>query len=530
MIRLTGIKVPITAEQKEAIKSAIIKKLRIAPKELIDYKIFKQSIDARKKDMIYFVYSVDVEVQNEKKMLKKIKGLTLTTGLDYKYVSPGITPLHTPPIIVGTGPAGLFCGLILAEMGYKPLLLERGKDVDNRTKDVEDFWEKGKLNPESNVQFGEGGAGSFSDGKLTSLINNLRCRKVLETFVEHGGPEEILYSYKPHIGTDILKDVIKNIRKRIIELGGEVRFNSKVTDFRIEDGRIKGVFVNGENYLPSDVVVLAVGHSARDTFEVLNNKGVKLKPKPFAIGARIEHPQEKINKAQYGQFHDNQNLGAAEYKLVHHSTTGRTLYTFCMCPGGVVVSASSEENKVVTNGMSYHARDKENANSAILVGVDPKDFLSDHPLAGVEFQRKWEKLAFELAGGDYSAPVQLVGDFLKNRPSKELGNVRPSYKPGIRFVELKNCLPTYVIETMREGILHLEQKLKGFAQEDALITGVETRSSSPVRMERKDSYESINIEGLYPSGEGAGYAGGIVSAAVDGIMVAEAIASKFKNQ
>lgn len=528
MLRLTGIKIPIILEQKEAIKSEVIKKLRIAPEELIDYKIFKQSIDARKKDMIYFVYSVDVQVQNQKKILNKVKGITPTPDLNYKYVSPGITPLHTQPVIVGAGPAGLFCGLILAEMGYKPLLLERGQDVDQRTKDVEKFWETGKLNTESNVQFGEGGAGSFSDGKLTSLINNLRCRKVLETFVEHGGPREILYSHKPHIGTDILKEVIKNIRKRIIELGGEVRFNNKVTDLEIEDGRIRGLYVNGEQYLTSDVVVLAVGHSARDTFEVLNNKGVRLRPKPFAIGARIEHPQEMINKAQYGQFHDNKNLGAAEYKLVHHSTTGRTLYTFCMCPGGVVVNATSEENKVVTNGMSYHARDKENANSAILVGVEPKDFFSDHPLAGVEFQRKWESLAFEVAGGDYSAPAQLVGDFLKNRPSKELGNVRPSYKMGISFVELRDCLPAYVIETMQEGLLHLDRKLKGFAREDALIVGVETRSSSPVRMERKVNHESINIKGLYPSGEGAGYAGGIVSAAVDGIMVAEAIVSKYE--
>lgn len=528
MIRLTGIKIPISEEQREAIKKAIITKLRIGPKDLIDFKIFKQSIDARKKDMIYFVYSVDVQVENEKRLVKKVKGLSQTPDLDYKYVTPGTTPLHNRPIIVGTGPAGLFCGLILAEMGYKPLLLERGKDVENRTKDVETFWETGKLNTESNVQFGEGGAGSFSDGKLTSLISNLRCRKILETFVDHGGPEEILYSQKPHIGTDILKRVIKNIRERIIELGGEVWFNSKVTDLHIEESRIKGLYVNGDQYLASDVVVLAVGHSARDTFEVLNEKGVKLIPKPFAIGARIEHPQEMINKVQYGQFHENKNLGAADYKLVHHSSKGRTLYTFCMCPGGEVVAAASEENKVVTNGMSYFARDKENANSAILVGVEPADFLSDHPLSGVEFQRKWESLAFELAGKDYSAPAQLVGDFLKNRPSKEIGNVRPSYKPGITLIELKNCLPTYVIETMQEGILHLDQKIKGFAREDAIITGVETRSSSPVRMERKANYESINIEGLYPSGEGAGYAGGIVSAGVDGIMVAEAIVSRFK--
>jgi uncharacterized FAD-dependent dehydrogenase len=412
-------------------------------------------------------------------------------------------------------------------MGYKPILLERGQDVENRSKNVEQFWEKGILNENSNVQFGEGGAGTFSDGKLTTLIKNPRCRKVLEEFVNHGAPEEILYSYKPHIGTDILKKVVKNLRLKIIELGGEFRFNCLVSDLIIENQKIKGVIVNNSEDILTEVVVLAVGHSARDTFQMLLNQGVKLKPKAFAIGVRIEHPQNLINEAQYGKFAGHENIGAADYKLVYHATNGRGAYTFCMCPGGVVVNAASEAKGIVTNGMSYFARDGVNANSALLVGVEPSDFKEEHPLAGIEFQRKWERLAFELAGKNYHAPAQLVGDFLLDRPSSGLGDVKPTLKPGITLIELKNCLPDFVVQTLREAIPFFGKKINGFAREDALLTGVETRSSSPVRIERLPDYQSINISGLYPAGEGAGYAGGIVSAAVDGIMAAEAIASRY---
>ncbi|MDN5322475.1 MAG: uncharacterized protein PWQ67_929 [Clostridia bacterium] len=529
MLRVTGIKIAITKNQQESIKRELIRRLKISPEELVNYRIFKQSIDARKSNMIYLVYTVDVEVANENKVLKRCNNeVKITPDLDYKYVQPGTVTLYNRPIIVGTGPAGLFCGLVLAQMGYKPVLLERGKDVEARTKDVEEFWKTGTLNEESNVQFGEGGAGTFSDGKLTTLIKNPRCRKVLEELVRHGAPEEILYSYKPHIGTDMLKEVVTNIRRTITKLGGEVRFNSKVTDLIIENQKVKGIIINGKEKLASDTVVMAIGHSARDTFQMLYAKGMQLKPKAFAIGVRIEHPQEQINKVQYGDFAGNENLGAADYKLVYHASTGRGAYTFCMCPGGVVVAASSEKDKIVTNGMSYFARDGENANSALLVGVETKDFENNHPLAGVAFQRKWEGIAFQLAGADYYAPAQLVGDFLQDRPSKKLGSVKPSYKPGIRFVELKKCLPLYVVETLKEALVFFDKKIPGFCRDDAILIGVETRSSSPIRMERNEHYQSINISGLYPAGEGAGYAGGIVSAAVDGIMIAEAIASKYK--
>jgi len=405
--------------------------------------------------------------------------------------------------------------------------LERGQDVEARTKAVEAFWNTGTLDEQSNVQFGEGGAGTFSDGKLTTLIKNPRCRKVLEELVNNGAPEEILYSYKPHIGTDILKTVVKNLRQKIIELGGEVRFNFQVSELFIENQEVRGVVINGWEKVEADVVVLAVGHSARDTFQMLYEKGVKLSPKAFAIGLRVEHPQALIDKVQYGKLAAHENLGAADYKLVYHASTGRGAYTFCMCPGGVVVNASSERNRLVTNGMSFFARDGENANSALLVGVEPGDFMENHPLAGVDFQRRWEELAFQIAGENYYAPAQLVGDFLLDRPSTKLGMIKPTIKPGISLVELKKCLPPYVVETLKEAIPYFAQKIPGFAMADAVLTGVETRSSSPVRIERQTDYQSINIKGLYPAGEGAGYAGGIVSAAVDGIMAAEAIISKY---
>ncbi|GAB6181464.1 oxidoreductase [Desulfotomaculum defluvii] len=529
MIRVSGIKLALDQDEAD-IKKGLLSKLRIKEKDLIDYSIFKRSVDARKKDQIFFIYTVDAVIAHEDKILKKFaedKDVTSSPNLEYEYASPGVIPLKNRPVIIGTGPAGLFAGLILAVMGYRPLLLERGADVDTRTEAVKFFWKTGKLDTECNVQFGEGGAGTFSDGKLTTLIRDLRCRKVLEEMVSAGAPAEILYSHKPHVGTDILRNVVKNVRHRIISLGGEVCFNAKITDIKIERGMVTGVVVNGEESIDTEVVMLAIGHSARDTFKMLYDKGIKITPKSFSIGVRIEHPQELINRAQYKKFAHHSKLGAAEYKLSYHSSSGRSAYTFCMCPGGVVVAAASEEGGVVTNGMSEHARSADNANSALLVGVTPADFSSGHPLAGVEFQRQWERKAFELAGGNYHAPAQLVGDFLADRPSQNIRRVEPSYPRGVTLAELKHCLPTYVVETLKEAIVEFDKKLRGFALPEAILTGVETRSSSPVRIERDDQRQS-NIIGLYPAGEGAGYAGGIVSAAVDGIRVAEAIIEKYK--
>ncbi|WP_041274874.1 NAD(P)/FAD-dependent oxidoreductase [Desulforamulus reducens] len=529
MIRVSGIK--ITLDQDEAaIKRELLTKLKIKEKELVEYSIFKCSVDARKKDNVFFVYTIDAVINNEDKILKRFardKDVSSSPDLNYEYTKPGDIPLKNRPVIIGTGPAGLFAGLILAVMGYRPLLLERGSDVDTRTEAVRTFWKTGKLDTECNVQFGEGGAGTFSDGKLTTLIRDLRCRKVLEEMVAAGAPAEILYAHKPHVGTDVLREVVKNIRQRIISLGGDVCFNTKVTDIKVEQGVVTGVEFNGEAFIDTEVVLLAVGHSARDTFKMLYDKGIRITPKAFSIGVRIEHPQELINQAQYKQFAHHSKLGPAEYKLSYHSPSGRSAYTFCMCPGGLVVAAASEEGGVVTNGMSEHARNANNANSALLVGVTPADYGSEHPLAGVEFQRQWERKAFELAGANYHAPAQLVGDFLLDRPSEKIGHVEPSYRKGITLAELKHCLPPYVVETLREAILDFDKKLKGFAISDAVLTGVETRSSSPVRIERNEQRQS-NIIGLYPAGEGAGYAGGIVSAAVDGIRVAEAIIAKYK--
>lgn len=531
MLRVSNIKLDIN-DSLDNIKDLILKKLKISEKELVKYKIYKESIDARRKGKIEFVYTVDVQIKNEKNILKKskIKDVVEVKEKNYKDVESGNEVLNNRPVIVGSGPAGLFASLVLAQRGYRPILLERGLDVDTRTKDIDSFWEEGKFNSKSNVQFGEGGAGTFSDGKLTTRIKDIRCRKVLEELVNFGAPEEILYSYKPHVGTDILKEVVKNIRKEIIRLGGEVKFDAKVTDISIEKGHIKSVVVNESERIESDAVILAIGHSARDTYEMLYERGVKITQKPFAIGARIEHPQELINKAQYKEFAGHPRLGAADYRLVEHTSNGRTIYTFCMCPGGSVIASASEDGQVVTNGMSEHARDKENANSAVLVNVTPEDFESNHPLAGVHFQEKYEKLAFELGGKNYNAPIQLVGDFINDKISEKLGTVTPSYKPGYKFVDLRDCLPKFVCETMKEGLLILDKKLNGFAMNDAILTGVETRSSAPIRIVRdEESLESINVSGFYPSGEGAGYAGGIVTAAVDGIKCAEKIISKYSE-
>lgn len=524
MIRVADIK--LTLDQDETLlKKEIAKKLHIPEESVYSYKIFKKSVDARKKDEIHFVYTIDVEVNYEDNLLKRYakKGVTKTPEFSFEFKNKA-PEKFTRPIVVGFGPGGLFAGLSLAQMGYKPIILERGKSVDERAKDVDLFWETGKLDTESNVQFGEGGAGTFSDGKLTTLTKDPRSRKVLEEFVLAGAPEEILYLNKPHIGTDILREVVKNIRNEIISLGGEVRFNSKVTDILIEDDRVIGVKINYEEIINSDKVLLALGHSARDTFHMLYDRGLEIKQKGFSIGVRIEHPQSLINESQYGSFANHKSLGAADYKLSGHFESGRSAYTFCMCPGGLVVAASSEEGMVVTNGMSEHSRDKANANSALLVGVSPEDFGSDHPLAGIDYQRKWEKLAYEAGGGSYKAPAQRVGDFLNDRPSLNTKEIGSSYRPAVNMTDLRLCLPDYVTDTLKEALILFDKKIKGFAADDAVMTGVETRSSSPIRIQRDDSLQS-NIRGIYPLGEGAGYAGGIISAAVDGIRVAEEVAN-----
>ena len=524
MLRVSNIKLSID-DDKSKIKSTLIKKLKIKEKELVKYFIYKESIDARKRGKIDFVYTVDVVVNNESKILKKkLKDVVEIKQREYIGVASGGQKLENRPVVIGSGPAGLFASIVLAQRGYMPIMLERGLDVDNRTKDINNFWTERKFKNNSNVQFGEGGAGTFSDGKLTTRIKDIRCRKVLEEFVNFGAPDEILYANKPHVGTDILKNVVKNIREEIIRLGGSVKFDAKVTQINVEGSKIKSVVVNDEETIETNVVILAIGHSARDTYEMLYEKGVKIIQKPFAIGARIEHPQILINKSQYKEFYNHEKLGAADYKLIEHTSNGRTAYTFCMCPGGTVIASASEEGEVVTNGMSEHARDKENANSAFLVNVKPSDFGSDHPLAGVEFQRKYEKLAYELGGRNYNAPVQLVGDFLQDRVSTDLGKVKPSYKPGYTFANLRDCLPEFVCETMKEALPKLDKKLNGFSMYDAVLTGVETRSSAPIRIVRdEETLESVSVQNLYPCGEGAGYAGGIVTAAVDGIKCAEKI-------
>jgi len=527
MLRLTNIKINIY-EDESVLKEKILSRLNVQEKDLLDYKIYKKSLDARKKETISFVYTVDVRVRNERKIWqgRRQKEMTIPPETGYTYVEPGTEKMFCPPVIVGTGPAGLFAGLLLSRMGYRPLLLERGEKVGQRTKKVKRFWESGILDGESNVQFGEGGAGTFSDGKLTTLIRDKRCRKVLEDLVKAGAPEEILYFNKPHIGTDLLKIIIRNIRKEIESNGGEMRFRSKVTDLEIDDGRVKALVVNGTDRLPCQAVLLGIGHSARDTFQMLHQKGVAITPKSFSLGVRIEHPQEIINAAQYGAFVGHEKLGAADYKLVCHPKNGRSTYTFCMCPGGYVIAASSEEEGVVTNGMSEQARNGKNANSALLVGVTPADFGSAHPLAGIQFQRHWENMAYKLAGESYCAPAQLTGDFLAGRSGTRFGQVVPTYKPGLVLAELKYCLPAYVVDALQEAILYFETKIPGFAMPDGVLTGVETRSSSPVRINRNEHYEA-NLKGLYPMGEGAGYAGGIVSSAVDGMKAAEKIAIKY---
>lgn len=527
MLRLSEIKLPLDRTEAD-LQSAILKKLAIAPTELISYSIFKRSYDARKRGAISLVYIVDVETTKEKHLLQRFKQdvhVVPTPDTSYHYVTTTAPELAPRPIVIGCGPCGMFAGLLLAQMGFRPLILERGKAVHARSVDTFGFWSKRKFNPESNAQFGEGGAGTFSDGKLYSRIKdaNHHGRKVLTELVNAGAAPEILYINKPHIGTYRLVKIVENIRQTIESLGGEIRFQSRVDKIEIEAGAVRGVTLADGEYLPSEHVILAVGHSARDTFEMLHRQGVYIEPKPFSIGFRVEHPQAMIDECRLGSQAGHPMLGAADYSLVHHCANGRSVYSFCMCPGGQVVAATSEVGRVVTNGMSQYERSGKNANSGIVVGITPADYPGS-PIAGIEFQRRLEERAFELGGGTYEAPGQLVGDFLAGKPSSQLGTVKPSYKPGVHLGDLSSSLPDYAIEAIREAIPAFDKQIKGFAMHDAVLTGVETRTSSPICIKRGDDCQSLNTQGLYPAGEGAGYAGGILSAGVDGIKVAEAVA------
>jgi uncharacterized protein len=546
MIRLTEIKLPL-AHPDTAIAEAVVRTLGIQSDELKSVSIFKLSFDARKADLLQ-VYIVDVALTSdvlEAEVLQRFENnphIRPTPDMAYKHVATAPNDLKARPVVVGFGPCGIFAALVLAQMGFKPIVLERGKKVRERTKDTWNLWRKNNLHPESNVQFGEGGAGTFSDGKLYSQIKDPRFlgRKVMQEFVKAGAPEEILVAAHPHIGTFKLVKVVENLREQIIALGGEVRFEQRVTDIQIENGQLQGLTVldvaTQQSYeLPTQQAVMALGHSSRDTFAMLYERGVYVEAKPFSIGFRIEHPQSLIDRARWGRHAGHPLLGAADYKLVHHAKNGRSVYSFCMCPGGTVVAATSEVGRVVTNGMSQYSRNERNANAGIVVGIEPKDFVSDdfpvgHPLAGIGFQRRLESAAYVLGGSTYEAPGQLVGDFVKGKASTALGSVEPSYKPGVKLVDLAAALPSYAIEAIREAIPAFAKKIKGFDLPDAVLTGVETRTSSPIKMTRGEDFQSLNVRGLFPAGEGASYAGGILSAGVDGIKVAEAVALSLLSQ
>jgi len=524
LIKLKNIKMPIGSGEAE-IRRECARLLRADPGSFGDFGLFRVSVDARRKSDIHLVCSAVLSAENEKKIISALPDgrAELYEPVEYTFPEP-TRKSALRPVIVGMGPAGLFCALELAEAGLPVIILERGKPVEQRTRDVERFWGGGELLPDSNVQFGEGGAGAFSDGKLNTGINNPRIGHVMKTFVRFGAPEDIIWSAKPHVGTDILRTVVANIRRRLTELDCDIRFGHTLTGLDVQNGRLCGITVthDSEEYQqPCDTLVLAPGHSARDTFEMLYNSGVEMAQKPFAIGVRIEHLQEKISYAQYGGAAEL--LPPADYKLSCHLPDGRGVYSFCVCPGGQVVAAASEPGGVVTNGMSYRARDGKNINGGFLVGVTPGDFGTSHPLGGVDFQREWERRAFKAGGENYFAPAQTAGDFLQCRPSRRAGGVEPSYRPGVRFGELDACLPDFVTSSLRLALPILDRQLKGFSDPSAIMTGVETRSSSPVRILRDESFQS-NLKGLYPCGEGAGYAGGITSAAVDGMKAAEAVA------
>ena len=536
MLRIAELKLPLD-HPDHALRDAVLARLGIGAADLLQLEVFKRSYDARKKSAIVLIYSVNVTLRDEAAVLARCAAdahVMVAPDTGYRFVAGGEQlqghDRHERPVVIGTGPCGLFAALILAQMGLRPLILERGKVVRERTVDTFGFWRKRELNPESNVQFGEGGAGTFSDGKLYSQIKDPKHygRKVLTEFVKAGAPEEIMYVSKPHIGTFRLVKMVEQMRENIIALGGEYRFSSKVVDVDIErdgaNGQVRGVVLDGGERIATRHLVLAIGHSARDTFEMLYERGVYIEAKPFSIGFRVEHPQSLIDAARFGPNAGNKILGAADYKLVHHAANGRSVYSFCMCPGGTVVAAASEPGRVVTNGMSQYSRNERNANSAIVVGITPADYPG-HPLAGIELQRRLEEGAFALGGGNYDAPGQLMGDFVKGRASSGFGTVAPSFTPGVRLTDLAGALPAYAIEAMREAFPAFDKQIKGYYQADALLTGVETRTSSPIRIKRRDDdLQSLNTRGLFPAGEGAGYAGGILSAAVDGIKVAEAVA------
>jgi len=544
MLRITELRLPLD-HAEEALRPAVVARLGVRDASLKVFHVFRRAYDARKKSAIQLIYTIDCEVDDEAAVLKRFAGdphVRPAPDTRYRFVGHAPADFYATerprPLVIGFGPCGIFAALILAQMGLRPIVLERGKQVRERTKDTWGLWRKSVLNPESNVQFGEGGAGTFSDGKLYSQISDPRhlTRKVLTEFVKAGAPEEILFVSKPHIGTFRLVSMVEKMRADIEALGGEIRFEQKVSDVLIEDGRIRGVTLAGGEQIRADHVVLALGHSARDTFQMLQQRGVYLEAKPFSIGYRIEHPQGVIDRARFGPSAGHPILGAADYKLVHHARNSRSVYSFCMCPGGTVVAATSEPNRVVTNGMSQYSRNERNANAGIVVGISPEDYRQDpggsgpvNPLDGVAFQRFWESRAYELGGGDYLAPGSLVGDFIKRQRSSEFGSVLPSYKPGVHLTDLqqpgRGSLPDYALDAIREALPAFERQIKGFSMADAVLTGVETRTSSPLRITRGRDYQSLNVKGLYPAGEGAGYAGGIMSAGVDGIEVAEALAA-----
>jgi len=527
MLRLSELKLPLD-HPAEALPAAIVARLGIAPDDLIDYSIARRANDARRKSAIQLVYSVDLTVDDEAALLARFAGdphLRPTPDTGYRFVAQATAPTLRP-VVIGAGPCGLFAGLILAQMGFRPIIVDRGKVVRERTKDTWGLWRRGELDSESNVQFGEGGAGTFSDGKLYSQIKDPRFlgRKVLTEFVKAGAPPEILTEAHPHIGTFRLVTMVESIRETIQSLGGEYRFGHRVENIEIDDGRVRRLHFHDGSFLEAERVVLAVGHSARDTFEMLHRRGLHMEAKPFSIGVRIEHPQSWIDRARFGACAGHPDLGAAAYSLSHHCSNGRTVYSFCMCPGGRVVAAASEPRRVVTNGMSQYSRQEFNANSGLVVGIDPARDYPGHPLAGVALQRDLEERAFVAGGSNYHAPGQRVGDFLADRASTALGEVTPSYKPGVRPTDLAACLPDFAVAALREALPVFGRQIPRYDDPDAVMTGVETRTSSPVRIVRGQDFQSLNVAGLYPAGEGAGYAGGILSAAIDGIKVAEAVA------